>query len=727
MHPNDALHLHVVRSIYSRARLQSVSTADAKGAVLVLTRDILRKEFGDALLPADSLYGPNVVKMPVLAAGKVNFVGQPIVGLVARSSYEAADLGDKVSIDYEPLEPVLDARSALAGGTIIHEDRGSNISIRATLGSGDVERIFGEADRVLEDEMYVHRVAPNPIETRGVIASYDGSRYTIWASSQGVYSLRNSMSQALGLPPDRLHVIQPNVGGAFGSKSPAHPEYVLCCLAAKLTGKPVKWVETRGENLVATHHGRDSRARLSIAATRAGVVEAVKGSVVSDIGAYNFSINANYPGFISQLTTGPYAIGAASIEATGVFTNKTPTGPYRGAGRPEGAFFIERMMDMLAEDLRVDPSEVRMKNLIRGETSYKTPFGLTIDASGYDTGFAAAIDSLDYPRWKDWALEGRRKGRLTGTALVDYAELNRSSIGESAGITITEDGSVTLVIGSGPHGQGLKEVAAFLAAEELGLDESAVKVLAGDSDLAPSGVGTFGSRGAAIGGAAVVEACREVKGMAMAVAAKTLGAPLAELKFEKFSVRRNGDRAGISMNELAREAGGFRSFKFFSGKDVYAFGVHLAVVEVDAATGLVNVVHYGAVDDVGRTLNREFIEGQVYGGVLQGISQVLYESFEYNQDGQPVAASIADTGVPSSAEYVKVDSRIVEHPSALPHHARGVGEAGTIGALAATVRAVEDAVGFRLSTTDLKPPALWRMMKEKGTHETRGRRVRSSD
>lgn len=715
IHPEGVLYLHVVRSVYPHARVVGVSTSDAeRDGVAVLTEQTIRREFGEIALPADSLYGPNVVRMPPLAREKVNFVGQPIVGVITEGRYDGEDVAEKVSVDYEPLEPVLDARRALAGGPVIHGDRGSNISVRTTLGSGDVDEIFGRAEKVVEDDdLYVHRVAPSPIETRGAIARYDGTRFTIWASCQGVYTLRAAMSQALRLPADRFHIIQPSVGGAFGSKSPAHPEYVLCCLAAKITGRPIKWIESRGENLLATHHGRDARASLSVAATRDGKVQAIRGRILADIGAYNFSINANYPAFVAQLTTGPYRIESARIEATGVFTNKTPTGPYRGAGRPEGAFFIERMLDLLAEDLGIDPAVVRARNLIpQGSMPYTTPLGLTIDVSDYPRIFTSALESLGYERWKMWASRMKRGGRLAGVGLADYAEVSRASIGESADLRIAADGAVRIAIGSGPHGHGLKSIAARVAAEELELDESAIEVLAGDSDLAPSGVGTFGSRGTTVGGGAVVEACREVKARALEEASKVFGCPPQELKFESFGVRRAGRRERISMPELAGIAGEMHSFKFYSAKDVYAFGVHLAVVEVDRGTGRTKVVHYGAVDDVGRAINRRFVEGQVFGGVLQGLSQVLYEGVRYNQDGQPLAGSIADAGVPTAVEHARVSSQLVEYPSSLPHRVRGVGEAGPMGGLASVVRAIEDAVGVRLSTTDLNSEFIWRLIRK---------------
>jgi CO/xanthine dehydrogenase Mo-binding subunit len=711
------LFLSVVRSPYAHARIKKIDLSSvAEKCVLVITSNTIEQCFGRAEITADSNLRGNIVKMPVLAESKVKYVGEPIIGLIGQNRYEAEDLIDLVSIEYDVLRPVLSISEALSQNyPVIHDDRGlkDNISIETTIGSSDVDTVFREADVVVEDDLEVHRVAPNSIEPRGIYVNYADERFNIMASCQGVFYLKRLLCETTGLPDEKIRVIQPEVGGAFGAKSAAYPEYILALAASKILSKPVKWIESRSEHIVATQHGRDVRARLSLAASKDGKILGLKGRVIGDLGAYNFSVNANHAAFIAQQLAGPYSIGSARVEVKSVFTNKTPTGPYRGAGRPEATFFIERMIDLLSDELGVDGVELRRRNLVTlNDMPYQTPLGLTLDPEDYLTLFDQSIIQMDYAGTKKWVQTERiRRDRLIGLGFSNYVEINRSSVPESALVRIDSSG-ITAITGLGPHGQGHRTIISQLLADEFETSIEMIRVLYGDSDLMTKGVGTFGSRSSTIGCAALVAAAREVKDKALVEAGKIFGCKPNELQFSEFSIKkRNDSRAKVPISDLAYP--NLEASAFMASKDVFSFGAHLVVVEIDRETGKVSVLYYKAVDDAGRILNPLIAEGQIYGGILMGLGQVLYESIDYNQDGQPVEGNIGDAGVPTVVEAPEIESTLLEYPSELIHHSRGIGEAGTIGSLAAVVRAVEDAIGVRVSTTRLSQERIKKLLSEK--------------
>ncbi len=710
----DALHLGLIRSPYAHAKIMKIDASRAmRESLMIITNHEIEELFGNVRIPSDTYYPGKVVKMPALAQGKVKYVGEPVLGIVSRSRYEVEDLIELVSIEYDPLPPILDPMRALQKDSpVIHDDLKDNLSIETTIGSGDVDSAFGEADVVVEDELQVHRVATNPIEPRGVLANYENDRYTVIASCQGAFALKHSLTQSMNLPPEKVRVLQPEVGGAFGAKTSAYPEYILACLASRTLGRPVKWIETRSEHLLATQQGRDIYAKLSLASRRDGSMLAIRGSVTGDIGAYNFSVNPNHAPFVAQQIAGPYAIKAGHVVVKSVFTNKTPTGPFRGAGRPEAGFLIERMVDLLADELRLDAVELRRKNLVRlADMPHKTPFGLTLDVEDYSMIMDRSLDFLGYDEARKWTEEARQRGRLVGLGFADYVEINRVSIPESALVRIDQDERVTVITGLGPHGQGLRTVISQLVADEFETSISNINVLYGDSDLMARGTGTFASRSSSVGCAAIVSAAREVKMKAMNEAAAVLGCPVEKLEFSEFAIRkRNDPQSRVKLVELARKGVSLEASNMISGKDIFSFGVHLAIVEVDRETGKVKILSYKAVDDAGRILNPLIAEGQVCGGVLIGVGQVLYEEMDYDKDGQPLTGTIGDAGVPTAVEAPDTESLLVEFPSELPHHSRGIGEAGTIGALPTVVRAVENAIGVRLRTTHLSQEFIHKML-----------------
>ncbi|MEM4302624.1 MAG: xanthine dehydrogenase family protein molybdopterin-binding subunit [Candidatus Caldarchaeum sp.] len=721
--PHDVLCLRVVRSPYAHARLKKIDYFDAlkKALLIILPRD-METLLKVRHIPAVGYEGARMAYMPVLAYGKVKFVGQPVLGVVARNEYEAEDVAELVSIEYDPLEPVLDPRQALSReAPIIHEELGTNICLDTVVKGGDVEGAFRSAEVVVEDELHVHEVIPSPLETRRVVVNYDGDRIVIHIASQGVQRFRKMISEALGLPFENIRVVQQDVGGAFGSKGAVYPEYILTIYASLVLKRPVKWVEKRAENLIATHHGRGVSAKLSLAATRKGIVLGIKGEILSDLGAFNHFINISIAPFIAQQITGPYSVGAASIRVTSVFTNKTPKGPYRGAGRPEAAFFHERMMDLLADELGMDPLELRKRNLVKkSQMPYKTPLGIMLDPADYLNVLHEASRSSRYEEVKRWAVEERRKGRRVGVGAAAFIDICRSSHGEGAFLSLRNGGRLIITTGSGPQGQGLRTIYAQLAADELGLRIEDVETTHPDSDLLPEGIGTFGSRSVVIGGAAVIQAARELKRKLKKAAAAELRADEEDLIYEDGSIRHAKMKdLRISIRELVeRRADSFDAYVFYKGDDIVSFGVHIVVVEVDEEVGAVKVLKYFSFDDVGRVINPLLADAQVVGGVLQGVAQVLYEEAAYDMDGQLMLGGIGDAGLPSAVESIDVMSKLLENPSSYPHGARGVGEAGTIGALPALVKAVEDAVGVRIRSTRLKQQCVWMLQRHRGERPT---------
>ncbi len=714
---DNMLYMAVHRSPYPRAAIKRIDCDGIlRHAYLVLLPGDQETLLKGVTMPAtfDHKGISNIVRMPILPSnGVVNFEGQPVAAVIAASRYEAYDLVEAISVEYEKLEPVMTIDDALKGDIVIHEGLQSNISVDVIYRNGDVDKAFSAADMLVEDELNIHRTFPNPIETRGVVAEWNGGKLHIWASNQGPFRLRDQLAGALGLPREKVIVHYVDVGGAFGVKSFLYPEYVLACFAAMVLKRPVKWVETRSEHLKGTVQAREVRAKLSLAVRKDGKVLALKGTVIADIGAYNIFINANYAPFIAQQLTGPYDIPIGEVRALAVFTNKTPAGPYRGAGRPEAAFFYERMMDLVADELGLDPIEVRMRNLITLEKMpYKNPFGLTLDREDYTTIMLEVLKRSNYESLKSIVEESRQKGNLVGLGVANYVELNRTILGEGALVRLGRDGKIYVTSGSGPHGQFHQTVFRQLVADVLDIDIESVVYVNPDSELLPAGVGTFGSRSAVIGGEAVVRAAIKLKNEMLARATKLTGIPAEELALKDgWIIRKNGERV-IPVRELSREEE-ISAFEFVKGQDIFSYGVHIAVVELDRETYKLKRVQYFAIDDTGRTINPLIAESQIVGGVAQGISHVLYESVRYGDGGALVVGSILEAGVAAADDLpLDIESELYEYPSSYTHGARGIGEAGTIGSLPCIVSAIEDAIGVRLRSAMLAPDLLWAVVNK---------------
>ncbi|BBG26218.1 xanthine dehydrogenase family protein molybdopterin-binding subunit [Sulfuracidifex tepidarius] len=653
LHFDDEVYLYVVRSNYARAKIKRVTSPSR--SLLFMTG----KEF-HAEMPAVSFPESRIARMPVLPEEDVNFFGQPVAALVTEERYDIEDLADEVNVDYEPMTPITRISESLKDEEIIHPNLHTNVSTDSQVEGGNLS-LKEKADVYVEREIEQGRVISNPMEPKGVIALFRGGSLTLYGSLQAPFRVRNDIHEVLGLSPEKINVIAPkNVGGGFGNKVPGYPEYVLASLAAMKLNKPVKWIETRREHLTNPTQGRGVHGKVRLYADKTGRALGVEGEVIVDLGAYNYTINAITPTFIARLLTGPYKMEFVSVRARGVFTNLPPTGPYRGAGRPEATLFHETLMEDLAKELKMDPVDLREKNLIDGE--YVTPSGLRIDNGGYREVFNKAKEIY-------------RSIKERGKSLIVFAEQVSIPPGESARVTVG-NGKVKVIVPSGPHGQAHRSTFAKIASQVLGVSQDVIEVITGTTEGVKEGVGSFGSRTASVAGSAVTVASKSV---------------LESLKSRGVTI----EEALNSQDEVSVEV-------FFKGDVIFSAGAHVAVVGLDGY--FPRVKEYYAFDDVGKALIEEEVEGQIIGGVLQGVSQVLWEEAKYDENGMPLIGSIADEGVPSAVEAsYKVIPGVVEFPSSLPDGARGVGEAGTTGSVAAVVIALEKLLGKKVTKTPIDP------------------------
>jgi len=645
LHLPDMLHLAIVRSPHARARLLKVA-----GGINASELKANLASVGEG-----ASQGPGAAQ-PVLASDYVNYVGQPVAAVLGQDPYRAEDLMDEVDVEYDPLKPVIEPEEALVSAPI-HAGTNSNILVNFQLGK---EFDLHDAPMVLEDTLLNRRISPNPIEPRGLVARYDGSRLTVWASTQSVHAWKEGLCDSLSLDPSSVRVIQMDTGGAFGSKGGIYPEYVIACYASMKTRRPVKWIETRMEHLMATHQGRGARAKMKIYADRTGKVLGLKADLLIDAGSYAPGMGMMAPRWIGFQITGPYAISNVFVDAKAVYTNKVPLGPYRGAGRPEAAMFHERMMDLLADELKMDPVEIRLRNA--SAEPFVSPLGLKIDP--FKPFLESAIRELRY--------NDRREGESVGFSC--FVLMPAVQPGESARLAI-KHGRVKVWMGGSSHGQGHDVFARILVSEELGITQSVIDVEKADTDELDDGVGTWGSRTAVVGGAALVEASRKIKDEATA-------------KLGKYSPE-----------ELLRHE--FDVTVFHSQHEqLNAFGANLVTAILDES-GDIRLKKCMAYYDVGRPLNPTMIESQIIGGSAQGIGQVLSEEVKYDEEGQLLTATIADAGILTALTMPTVEIKLANIPSPLPHGAKGVGESPTMGVPPAALRAIEKILGKRLRETPI--------------------------
>ncbi len=722
-------YLAIVRSAVAHAHLRRVdlrAALQAPGALAGVTAADLTGSV--CAIPPVPVEGAQVapVPHPALAAGRVRYVGEPIAGVLAETRTAAADAAGLAEVECDALPAVTDARAAQAAAPL-HEQAPDNVLLRWHHAQGDVEGAFASAARVVRQRFHIPRLAAAPIEPRGAVAMYDPGTdlLTVWCSAQDPHRPLAQLSRALGRPDDRIRVIVPDVGGGFGSKGGLPVEVILTAWLAMRTGRPVKWVEDRRDNLAASYQGRGLDADVELALEAGGIIRAVRARLIADLGAYLLPSTPLVPVTAAMLLTGAYAIPAASVELLGVATNKVPTGPYRGAGRPEAAYIIERMVDLSARELDIDPVALRRPNLIPPDRfPYRTPLGLTYDSGNYGRALDRACYLLEYDRWRTVQTAARREGRLLGIGTAVYVERAGGQLWESAAVSITPAGRVVVRIGSTPNGQGHVTIFSQIAADVLQVDLDAITVEQGDSAVVPRGVGTFGSRSTTIGGSALVGALGQVKSKAEKIAARLLEAPPQDIVWAggRLHVRGAPDR-GLTLAEVAGAA--YQPGRLPSGLEmgldaqhvfrlpgpVFPFGVYAAVVEVDPQTGEVTILKFVAVDDAGRIVNPLLAEGQVVGATAQGLGQAFLEEVVYGEDGQLLTTTFAEYALARAPQVPEVVSAFLQTPSPFnPLGAKGIGEAGTIATPAAIASAVHDALaplGVRHLDFPLTPPRVW--------------------
>jgi carbon-monoxide dehydrogenase large subunit len=706
-----------VRSPHAHARLTAVDTAAARalpGVVAVVTADDLRG-LARPLAPRLTGGGFTPTESPPLADGVVRFAGEAVAAVVAATPYVAADARELVHVAYEPLAALATAEAALAAGRVL---------FRRGWRHGDIDAVFAGAPIVLRERFTHGRLAAAPMEPRGVLADWDGEALTVWASTQIPSVLRSTLATALALEETRIRVIAPDVGGAFGLKTHVFPEDVVVTALARLLGRPVKWIEERREQLTSACHAREQRMDVELAADAEGVVHGLRARVLSDTGAYHIFplTGALEPLGSASILPGPYRVEAYEYEAVAVATNKPPLGAYRGVGMTMGAFTMERLLDLLAERVGLDPAEIRRRNFIpRDGYPFTSASGMTYDSGDYPKALERALALAGYDELRREQQVARAAGRLVGIGLAAYTEytgmgsevFRRRGMEhvrgvEGATVTVDPDGSVRCALSFPTQGQGHATTIAQLIADRLGVELERVRLVPSDTAVAPTGSGTFGSRGAvAIGGTASVAADR-LRARLQALAGHCLEAAAADVTLEagRAFVRGFSERA-VTISELARLAyspplGGLppelgpglsATVYFDPPGPTFSGAVHVAAVEVERATGRVRVRRYVVVEDCGPVVNPAIVEGQVHGAVAQGIGEALLESIVYDAEGQLLTATFMDYALPRADDLPAFEIGHLETPSPLtPDGRKGMGEGGTIGAPAAIANAVADAV-----------------------------------
>lgn len=719
----NLLHLALVRSPYAHARLLSVDTSEAlkcPGVVGVYTSSDLPEL--DA--PASALRDAHGIPHPLLARERVRYAGEPVVAVLATSEALAHDAAQQVFVDYEPLPAYPEPLQAEAAPAI-HPQLPSNVALARKTVAGEVAEAFARAHTVVGGRLVQQRVAPSAMEPRGVLASWDGIReaLTVWSSTQMPHDLRSAVAEKLGLTENQVRVITPDVGGAFGAKINVYPEEILVAYLARRLGRNVRWVEGRGESFGATIHGRAQVAELEMAFDAEGKILGLRGRVVADLGAYALETTlGNAPGTMLMLQ-GPYEIPALELEMLGVYTNATPTGAYRGAGRPEATYYLERLMDMGARALGLDPAEIRRKNFITGPFPYKTRTGAKYDSGAYGEVLQKLLEVSDYPRLRALQAEARSQGRLLGIGLCSYVEITGYGW-ETGGVRINPDGSAVIFTGTSPHGQGTQNAFVQIVAERLGLPPERIRVVQGDTLAVPYGMGTAGSRTLSVGGSAVLKAADLVRDKVARIAAHLLEAAPEDIELLEQGWGVRGTDKAVPMEQIIATAfnprklppglePGLEGQASFALKDAnYPFGAHLALVEVDPETGQVRILRYVAVDDCGVVVNPLLFEGQQHGGIAQGIGQALYEGIIYDEEGQNRTANYLEYALPKADQMPPLEPHRHQTPSPTnPLGVKGVGEAGAIAATPAVVNAVLDALGIAHLDMPLTPEKVWRALR----------------
>ncbi len=748
--PPSVLHAEILRSPYAHARITSIDTSAAKsmpGVVAVYTGADIKDRF--AGIPVGwVLPDMKMPAHPALAHDKVRHVGDGVALVVADQRYIARDALDAIVVEYEPLPVATNQEEAVKDGApLVHDDVPNNTSFVWGFGDGSFDKAAAGAEVHLKQRIVNQRLIPTAIETRNVLAQWEPGteELTLHTSTQIPHLVRLLLCLTMGLPEQKVRVVAPDVGGAFGSKLYFYAEEALCAFATRELARPVKWTETRSENYLATTHGRDHIQDVELSATRDGVITGLKATVYANLGAYLSTFAPAIPSILfGVMLSGVYKIPAVECKVYGVMTNTTPVDAYRGAGRPEATYLVERMVDLLARELGVDPVEVRRKNFIGpDEFPYATSTGVTYDSGRYAMNLDKALEAAGYKELRQRQQELRRQGRYLGVGLTTYIEIcgiapsqvfgalgAQAGGWESATVRVHPTGKVSVYSGSCASGQGHLTSFAQIVADELGLPMEDIEVVEGDTAKVQFGIGTFGSRSMAVGGVAIKMSADKIVTKAKKIASHLLEAAEEDIEFHdgQFNVKGVADRnktfaevslaAYLAHNYPADLEPGLEAQSFYDPSNfTWPFGTHIAVVEVDAETGQVDLQRYIAVDDCGNVINPLLADGQVHGGITQGLAQALYEGAEYDAEGQLLTGSLMDYALPRAENLPMYETSHTTTPTPVnPLGIKGIGEAGTIGAASTVVNAVMDALaplGITHIDMPLKPEKLWAAMNSR--------------
>ncbi|MCH7737306.1 MAG: xanthine dehydrogenase family protein molybdopterin-binding subunit [Chloroflexi bacterium] len=734
------LHAVVLRSIHAHANIRSIDVSAASrlpGVVAVFTaadiQDLAVEIPTRTNTGADEFSPP---RHPLLASDKVCYVGQAVVIVIAEDAYTAADALEQIVVDYDVLPAITDPYLAMEqGAVVIHSDQESNVSLRSLSAGGDLDAAFAQADHVVRQTYQVQRLAPAPMEPRGLIVDYDSDKdlLTVWDSTQHPHEVREHLVHLLGRTEEGVRVVAPDVGGGFGEKASLFPEEIVIPYLAILLGRPIKWTENRQENMTA-FHGRGHSVEVEAAVKSDGTILGIRVNIVADLGAYFFLSTPTVPVLTTHRLTGPYRTPAMSVEVQGVVTNKPPTGAYRGAGGPEAAFCMERTIDLIALDLDLDPAEVRRRNFIPPDAfPYETPTGITYDSGDYATAFARALELSEYDSWRERSRNQPNDGdSLIGVGLATVVKGSGAKVitlSEHSRVIVDQSGEVTVHTGVSPHGQGTETIFAQMTADMLGVTPADVQVLHSDTDILPAGGGTGASRGLIAGGTSLQLVLEKAHEKLTAIAAHLLGCPQEDVVLrDRFAFSSRDLQQTVPFARLAEAAyteellppGQEPGLDFQGsntlGKSPYAFGAHVAVVEVSRETGAIKILKYVGVHDAGTLINPMLVEGQVHGAVAQGIGQALLEDMAYDSDGQPLAGSLMDYALPRADNMPTFTFETMETPSPITAlGVKGIGELPTLAAPPAVVNAVMDALsqtGIRHIDTPLTAEKVWHALHD---------------
>ena len=742
------LNMVLVRSPHAHANITGVDTAAAAaadGVVAVYTGSDLEEQLG-SLICGWVVPDTKEVPHPPLAVGKVRCVGDAVAAVVATSAQAAADAAVLVDVDYEVLDAVVDMEAGVQDGAAqVHDDAPNNIAFEWEVGGGDFDAAASGAEVRVTERIINQRLIPNPMEGRAVVADFNAgtNQLTLYTSTQIPHLVRLLLALVTGHPEHQIRVIAPDVGGGFGCKLYLYAEEVIAAVIAKNLGQPIKWVEGRQENYLATTHGRDHVGDVEIVGDSDGNVTGLRTDIYANMGAYLSTFAPAIPTYLFGLMlVGPYSIDNVQCKVTGVFTTTTPVDAYRGAGRPEATYIVERMMDRYAAEIGMDPAEVRRKNLIPPfEDGHEVATAVIYDSGNYEAGLDRALELVGYDDFRAEQAAARDEGRYLGIGLSTYVEIcgmapsavaytlgARAGVWESALVRVHPTGKVTVFTGSSGHGQGHDTTFAQLAAAELGVDVDDVEVIHGDTDKVQMGTGTFGSRSAVCGGNAIHMSVEKIQDKAKRIAANLLEAAPEDVVAENGQYFVQGAPANAkTFQEVALAAywyeslpegtePGLEAVSIFDPQNfTWPFGTHIAVVEVDGDTGEVELQKYVAVDDVGNVINPMIVEGMVHGGVVQGVGQALQEEGVYDESGQLITGSMMDYAVPTAEDVPSIiTDRTVTPSPTNPLGVKGAGETGTIAASPAVMNAVIDALspfGVKHMNMPAKSEKVWRAMQ----------------